>query len=266
MAHLDYINKNKLAWNERAKIHIHSDFYNQEKFLQGENSLKEIELSLLGDVKGKNMLHLQCHFGQDTLSLARMGAKVTGVDLSNDAIAMAKAAAKQLEIDATFICCDLYDLPQHLDEQFDIVFTTYGTIGWLPDIDRWAAIVSKYLKPQGEFIFVEFHPVVWMLDNELKQITYRYFNDDAIIEELEGTYADKSAAITLETVSWNHGLGEVIQSLLDQQLQLLSFQEFDYSPYDVFSNSIEIAPSRFQVQHHGNKLPMLYSLKMKKQS
>ena len=177
-----------------------------------------------------------------------------------------KAAAKQLEIDATFICCDLYDLPQHLDEQFDIVFTTYGTIGWLPDIDRWAAIVSRYLKPQGEFIFVEFHPVVWMLDNELKQITYRYFNDDAIIEELEGTYADKPAAITLETVSWNHGLGEVIQSLLDQQLQLLSFQEFDYSPYDVFSNSIKIAPSRFQVQHHGNKLPMLYSLKMKKQS
>ncbi len=264
MDHHDYINKNKLAWNERAKIHINSVFYNQAKFLQGENSMKEIELSLLGDVKGKKILHLQCHFGQDTLSLARMGAKVTGVDLSDEAIGMARNAAKQLQLDANFICCDLYNLPEHLNEQFDMVFTTYGTIGWLPDIDRWAAIVSKYLKPQGEFIFAEFHPVVWMLDNDLQQITYRYFKDEAIIEELEGTYADKSAAVKLETVSWNHSLSEVIQSLLDQNLELLSFREFDYSPYDVFPNSVEIAPSRFQVQHLENKIPMVYSLKMKK--
>ncbi len=260
----NYIDKNKLAWNERAKVHINSEFYNQTKFLQGENSLKEIELALLGDVSGKTILHLQCHFGQDTLSLARMGAKVTGVDLSDTAIDMAKDTANQLQLEATFICCDLYDLPQHLNETFDIVFSTYGTIGWLPDIDRWAAIVSKFMKPQGDFIFAEFHPVVWMFDNDLQQVTYRYFKDEAIVEELQGTYADQSADIKPEMVSWNHGLGEVIQSLLNQELQLLSFEEFDYSPYDVFPDCIEIAPSRFQVKHLGNKVPMVYALNMKK--
>ena len=131
-------------------------------------------------------------------------------------------------------------------------------------IARWADIVSKFLKPQGEFIFAEFHPVVWMLDNDLQQITYRYFKDEAIVEELEGTYADQSADIKPEMVSWNHGLGEVIQSLLDQQLQLISFQEFDYSPYNVFPDCIEIAPSRFQAKRLGNKVPMVYALKMKK--
>ncbi|RYZ82231.1 MAG: class I SAM-dependent methyltransferase, partial [Proteobacteria bacterium] len=130
----NYISLNKTLWNERTKHHLTSDFYDVDGFLNGNNPLNKIELELLGDLSGKSLLHLQCHFGQDTLSLARMGAHVTGVDLSDESIATARDFASKLSIEANFICCDLYELPQHLDGNFDVVFSSYGTIGWLPDL------------------------------------------------------------------------------------------------------------------------------------
>ena len=158
----NYIELNRESWNNRVEPHLKSEFYNLELFLKGKNSLNEIELNLLGEIKGKSILHLQCHFGQDTISLSRLGAKVTGVDLSDKSIEKARELATQTNSDAQFICCDLYDLPNHLDQQFDFVFSSYGTIGWLPDLDKWAKVISSFLKPTGKFIFVEFHPVVWL--------------------------------------------------------------------------------------------------------
>jgi 2-polyprenyl-3-methyl-5-hydroxy-6-metoxy-1,4-benzoquinol methylase len=155
----NYLEVNRNSWNNRVEAHLKSEFYDMEGFMKGNSSLNEIELKLLGDVKGKSILHLQCHFGQDSISLSRMGARVTGIDLSDKAIQKAEEIAKATQTDAKFICCDLYNLPKHLDEKFDIVFTSYGTIGWLPDMDKWAKIVSQYLKPGGQFVFVEFHPV-----------------------------------------------------------------------------------------------------------
>ncbi len=247
----EYIEKNKAAWNAKTPLHIQSDFYNQQDFLEGKNTLQSIELDLLGDVKGKKILHLQCHFGQDSLSLARMGASVVGVDFSEVAISYAQKSAEDLALDAQFICCNLYDLPQHLHETFDIVFTSYGTIGWLPDIQAWGKLVASYVKPQGQFVFVEFHPVVWMFDNDFSKIEYAYFKEDPIIEIEEGTYAEKEAPIRYETISWNHGLAEVLQSLLPHGLKLHTFQEFDYSPYD----------HCFRIAHLGHKIPMVYALK-----
>src|SRR5688572_730649 len=136
----DYLEKNRRLWNARTDVHVTSEFYELDKFLAGKSSLNEIELNLLGDLKGKSVLHLQCHFGQDSISLARLGAEVTGVDLSDKAIAKAKELAKQTGANAEFICTDIYELPQHLDKKFDVVFTSYGTIGWLPDLDKWAKI------------------------------------------------------------------------------------------------------------------------------
>ena len=136
MNELNYIEKNKAAWNSRTDHHFNSSFYDVENFLKGKNSLNDIELKLLKDVIGKNILHLQCHFGQDTISLARMGANVTGVDLSDNAINKAIQLANSAKVNATFICCDIYDLPKHLDKKFDIVFTSYGTIGWFPDLSK----------------------------------------------------------------------------------------------------------------------------------
>jgi 2-polyprenyl-3-methyl-5-hydroxy-6-metoxy-1,4-benzoquinol methylase len=185
----DYLKINKELWDKKTPIHIKSDFYEMEDFLAGKNSLKPIELALLGDVKGKSILHLQCHFGQDTLSLARMGAKVVGLDISETSIAKANQLNDQLGLDAEFVCCDVYSAIEHISQKFDIVFTSYGTIGWLPDMDKWADIVSHFMKPDGKFIFAELHPVVWMFDETFENIMFSYFNNGPIIETSTGTYA-----------------------------------------------------------------------------
>lgn len=256
----DYLAINKAAWNEKTTIHTASDFYDMESFLNGKSTLNGIELSILGDVSGKKILHLQCHFGQDTISLARFGGSTTGVDLSDVAIEKATALAAQLNADAKFICSDVYDLPNHLNETFDIVFTSYGTIGWLPDLNKWASVIAHFLKPGGKFVFAEFHPVIWMFDYNFKEIEYRYFNTEAIIETIEGTYADKNASIKNKTVSWNHSISEVLSALLKSNLEITSFEEFDYSPYNCFNNTEEFEPNKFRIQHLENKIPMVYSL------
>jgi len=257
---IDYIKINKESWNKRTDVHFDSDFYDNPGFIKGHNSLNDIEMNLLGDIKGKSILHLQCHFGQDTISLNRLGATATGVDLSDKAIERARELTILTNTVAKFICCDIYDLAQHLDERFDIVFTSYGAIGWLPDLDKWAEIVSRFLKPNGKFVFVEFHPVVWMFDDNFEEIGYRYFNSGPIIEKAEGTYTDRDAPITLDLVNWNHGISEVINSLIKSGLEINSFDEFDYSPYDVFNNTVEITPKKFRIKHHEDKIPMVYSI------
>jgi SAM-dependent methyltransferase len=260
----DYLAINRKAWNARTTVHVSSEFYDTDGFLRGASSLNSIELDLLGDVKGKRILHLQCHFGQDTISLHRLGAQVTGIDLSDTSIAEAHKLATKAGANATFICCDVYDLPNHLNEQFDMVFTSYGTIGWLPDLGKWAAVISRFLKQDGQFVFVEFHPVVWMFDDHFEKIGYRYFNTGAIIETESGTYTDRNAAIRYEYVSWNHGIGEVLNSLISNGLNIDSFSEFDYSPYNCFRNTIEFEPQKFRIKHLDNKIPMVYALKATK--
>lgn len=260
----NYIEINRQSWNTKTEVHLQSEFYDLEGFMNGKTSLNEIELNLLGNINGKTILHLQCHFGQDTISLSRLGATVTGVDLSDKAIESAKQIAAKTDSTATFICCDMYDLPNHLAQPFDIVFTSYGTIGWLPDLDKWAKIVSRFLKPNGQFVFVEFHPVVWMFDDNFDKIGYRYFNSGAIIETESGTYADKNAPITQEYVMWNHGLSEVINSLLNNGLQLQQLNEYDYSPYNCFNKTIEFEPKKYRIEHLEDKIPMVYAVVAKK--
>jgi SAM-dependent methyltransferase len=256
----EYLEINRKSWNEKTEIHLKSDFYDVKGFLKGKSSLNSIELSLLGDVKGKKILHLQCHFGQDTLSLARMGAVVTGVDLSDKAIQSANSLASDLNLSAKFICCDLYNLPEHLNETFDLVFKSYGTIGWLPDLDKWAKIVSSYLKPGGKFVFAEFHPVVWMFDDNFERIGYNYFNTGPIIETLSGTYAQKDAQITQKYVNWNHSISEVVNSLIKNGLIINALNEFDYSPYNCFLHTVEVEPGKFRIEHLENNIPMVYSI------
>ena len=260
----DYIAINKELWNAKTGHHVNSDFYRNEQFLGGMSSLNDIELSLLGDVAGKRILHLQCHFGQDTLSLARMGAIVTGIDLSDAAIAKAREQNELLGLNATFICSNVYDLPNVLNEQFDIVFTSYGTICWLPDLAAWASIVGRYVQPGGCFVFADFHPVLWMFDNDFTHVQYSYFNKQTIEETETGTYADYNADINLNSVTWNHDQAEVLQNLLNNQLQLERFAEFDYSPYACFPKVTEVAPRKYQIPGMEGKLPMVYALRMRK--
>jgi 2-polyprenyl-3-methyl-5-hydroxy-6-metoxy-1,4-benzoquinol methylase len=256
----DYIAVNKQSWNSRTPLHLASAFYDVPGFLAGKTSLQPIELALLGDVAGKRILHLQCHFGQDTISLARMGAHVTGVDLSDEAIRAAERLADQAGVAATFICCDVYDLPAHLDATFDVVFTSYGVIGWLPDMDRWARLIATYLVPGGKLVFAEFHPVLWMFDNDFEGVAYRYFKSEPIVETETGTYADPTAPLELTMVTWNHSLSEVLGALLRSGLALEAFEEFDYSPYDCFRHTREDEPGRYRIAHLEDRIPMVYAL------
>ena len=175
----DYLDSNRALWDHWTKLHAASAFYDVDGFKQGTSTLMPVERDELGDVASKTMLHLQCHFGLDTLSWARVGAVVTGVDFSPDAIAMARSLSEELNIPATFLCANIYDLSETLDTLFDIVFTSYGVLTWLPDLDRWAQTVAHSLKPGGTFYIVEFHPFVSMLDDDGERIAYPYFRAEA---------------------------------------------------------------------------------------
>lgn len=255
-----YFDTNRQLWNEKTSHHTASAFYDMEGWLAGATSLKQPELELLGDIQGKSILHLQCHFGQDSFSLARMGARVTGTDISDAAINYATELNEQLGLDARFVEADTYSVPEKLNEQFDIVFTTYGVIGWLPDMQRWADVVARMLKPCGRLVFVEFHPAVWMFDNEFTHVQHSYFNRGPIIETLQGTYADREAVIQMKEIGWNHALSDVLQSLVNAGLQITTFKEYDYSVYNCFSNTIETSPGQWQIKGMEGKIPMMYEL------
>lgn len=264
MENQDYLKMNKQTWNNKVDVHIASEFYENEDFLNGKSTLNSIELDLLGDVSDKKILHLQCHFGQDTISLSRLGAKTTGVDLSDKAIERAREFNAKLGWDAQFFCCDVYDTPNHLNEKFDIVFTSYGTIGWLPDLDKWAKVIAHFLKPGGTFIMADFHPFVWMYDDDFKNVAYNYFNTESIFEESSGTYAEKDSEIENKTISWNHPISELLNSLINSGLEINQFDEFDYSPYNCFNETEEPEPGKFRIKHFDTKIPMVYAIKATK--
>lgn len=266
MKNLDkYFQANKKIWNKRVAINFNSEFYSDEEFRKSKNSLNSIELNELGNIEGKNILHLQCHFGQDTLSLANLGAKVTGVDFSEEAIKKAEELSKEINIPAEFICSNIYDLKDNLNEKFDMVFTSYGTIGWLPDIKNWAEIISHFLKPKGIFIIAEFHPFVWMLDNNFEKIHYPYFHKEEPIEEtIKGTYADRDSDIEMVEYGWNHSLSDIMTSLMKEGLTIDVFKEFSYSPYNCFPNMQEVSKDKFEFEKFPSMLPLVYLIKAKK--
>ncbi|SET06589.1 class I SAM-dependent methyltransferase [Hymenobacter actinosclerus] len=256
----DYLELNRRLWNAKTAFHLRSDFYDVAGFTAGKTSLNPPELELLGDVAGQRILHLQCHFGLDTLSLARLGAHVTGVDLADEAIAAARALNEQLGLAAGFVQADVLALPASLDGQFDVVFAPYGVLGWLPDLTQWAAGVARCLRPGGRLVLVELHPAVWMFDNDFTRVEYSYFNRQTIIEQETGTYADRAAPLHETSVSWNHSLGEVVGALLGQGLAIRHFEEYDYSCYDCL-NGLEPAPGGgYHLASMPGKLPLMYSV------
>ena len=239
----------------------------------------------VGDVRGKTMLHLQCHFGMESLNWARLGADVTGIDLSDVAIKEARLLNNELGMNAKFICCNVYDLhPDNTESSkapsfdkdpdysvrgglgeatFDIVFTSYGTIGWLPDLDKWAEIISYYLKPGGIFYIAEFHPVVWMFDEEFTYVKYYYDNRELIITDSKGTYTDRDANIKGKEYSWNHSISEVLNALIKNGLQIEFFNEHMFSPYSCFNNIIQGEDGNWRIKGMEGKVPMVYSIKAK---
>ncbi|MEM9261515.1 MAG: class I SAM-dependent methyltransferase [Bacteroidota bacterium] len=257
---IDYATINRKFWNHRAKEHFDSKFYDNPSFINGRNSLNAIERTILGkDLSGQSALHLMCHFGQDTLSLARLGAKVTGIDLSNVAVDKARELAAQVEVDATFVVGDVLKIDEVLTEQYDLIFSSYGTIGWLPNLIRWGQLIAQFLKPGGRFVFAEFHPVVWMFDDDFTYFQYPYFNRQGYVEESQGSYAAPEDQHQHESAYWNHGLAETMQALITAGLRITHFSEYDYSPYDCFAKTVPI-PGGYQIKGLAGKLPMVFAL------
>lgn len=262
---MDSFEHNRQSWNELTTLHAESSFYNVDSFKKGKTSLNHIEIEELGDIKGKKILHLQCHFGMDTLSLARLGAEVVGVDISDASIQKATELSNELKIPARFIRSNVYDIESVLDETFDIVYTSYGAINWLNDLDKWAKIINRYLKPNGFFYMVEFHPFIYTL-NDNWEIVDNYFNSKPLETVVENSYTDKSevSEMNLKHIEWHHSLSEVLNSIISNEMTIEFLNEFPYQVYKCFPNLIEIESGKWVSDKHGDKIPHMYSLKAKK--
>lgn len=266
----DYYAFNKDHWDELADLHVKGPYHGVDQFKKGKSSLSPLEVGELGDVKGKNLLHFQCHFGLDTLSWARLGAKVTGVDFSDRAIFHAKKLSKETGIKATFIQSNIFDLPQTVlkPEGFDIIFTSYGTICWLHDLQEWAKLIAYYLKPGGFFYIADSHPTGLIFDDEEADqlsVRYPYFHNPKPLEFNEdGSYADPSAKIENKTeFEWQHDLGEIINSLIAAGLQIEFLHEFPYICWKMlpFLQQKEDGWWHLPEKYENLKVPLMFSLK-----
>lgn len=259
-----YLDSNKANWNERVAIHKASELYNLDNFRKGVNKLHSLEREELGDINEKSILHLQCHFGMDTLSLEMLGAKVTGVDFSEEAIKSAFELRNEMGMKARFILSDIYSLPDKLIEKFDIVFCSYGVLTWHPDINKFAAVVSNFLKDDGFFYIAEVHPASAVFDNSSEakklEVKYPYFNKpEPLVFNEEGTYADRNAK-TVNNLSyeWTYSLSDIFMSLINVGLKIEFFHEFDFTVWQQFMWMKKCEDGYFRFDE---EIPLLFSLK-----
>jgi SAM-dependent methyltransferase len=267
------LRSNREVWNAWTKIHVASRFYDVASFRSGERPIRlaDYELEEVGNVEGKTLLHLQCHFGLDTLSWARLGAKVTGVDFSDEAITAARNLAEELGIPATFLRSDIDALPDVLADKFDVVYTSGGVLGWLPDIASWGRVAARFVRPGGFLYITEIHPVANAFENEgvepgELQLAYPYWSHTEPLRfEVKGSYADRDAATEgLVEYGWDHSLGEIVTSLADAGLRIEFLHEFDFVrwPMDFL---VEGADGRWRLPEGSNgQLPLFFSLKATK--
>ena len=263
----DFLKANLGLWNEWTQIHETSAFYDLEGFKAGNSSLHSIERDELGDVSGRSLLHLQCHFGLDTLSWARLGAIATGVDFSGRAIELARSLAAELALPATFVQSTIEELEGRLNGAFDIVFTSYGAIEWLADLDVWARTIAHFLAPGGTFYMVELHPLARTLDDldehpELRVVGPYFPSSKPRRLRIHGSYADPDAPLEHNVAyGWSHSFAEILNALIGAGLRLESVHEFPCSVVP-FSRSMKRAADGWYYLPGGRRdVPFLFSLK-----
>jgi SAM-dependent methyltransferase len=262
---------NQAWWDERVAGHVDSEFYDVSRFREGGSTLRPFEVEEVGDVAGKRLAHLQCHFGLDSMSWARAGASVRGLDFSGPAVDAANALATDLGIDASFVQSDVYEAVTALDgERFDIVYTGLGALNWLPDLPRWAAIISELLEPGGFLYLSEFHPLTWIFAEDEPTIELDYFHNpegESFDDAVEGSYADLDVPTRNNaTIEWAHPLGDVVSAVLGAGLQLELLHEHDYTLFPRFKHLIEdrevLSAGVVYRQPDGQpRLPLMYSLR-----
>jgi SAM-dependent methyltransferase len=273
----DYLTANRANWNDRAVAHVASPDYRVADFDDPAflSDVVRFDRQRLGDVSGLRAVHLQCHIGTDTISLARLGARVTGVDLSPGSIEQARALAARTGADADFVVSDVYSAVEALDAadhsgpaagRFDLVYTGIGALCWLPDIDRWAGVVAALLKSGGRVFLRDGHPMFHAVEgprsDDLLVVSYPYFESDPLIWDSDQTYVPSDHRIAhTTTYQWNHGIGEMITALLRHGLELTLFEEHDTAAYEAFPGRMEpLGNGEWRLRDRPERLPLTFTL------
>jgi len=265
-----YLEANRLHWDEVARRHPDTDFYRPmlERVRAGGSSLHPFETAELGEVAGRSLLHLQCHIGTESVSLALRGAAVTAVDFSSDALAQVAALAGELGVRVRCVEANVLELRDVLDDTFDIVYTSWGVLTWLPDLARWAQVVAASLRPGGVFYIAEFHPTLWLFDDTSAELRvgYSYFRDaEPVRDEHGGTYADRDARLEHQvTYAWPFPLGDIVTGLVDAGLRIEFLHEHETCPAR-FVPALAMDPNGPPHWYHmppgAHRLPLSFSLR-----
>ena len=267
----EYIETNRKYFDEVLPIHMKASFnYDVSAFKAGRSALGKVQREELGDVRGKTLLQLQCHFGLETLSWARKGAIVTGIDFSDPAIEAAQSLARETGIEASFITSDVYALPDVLEEQFDIVISAYGTLNWLPDVERWAEVAAALVRPGGTFYLVEFHPFSRIFDDDPDgtglHVRFPYFSQgEPLRREGHVDYVDRDADLEHDVIyEWPHPVSEVVSALIDAGLEIEFFHEFRETGWKLLPFMEHIGDGIYRLTKGDGSVPLVYSVRAKK--
>jgi SAM-dependent methyltransferase len=267
---VDYRSTNLANWESRVPVHASSTQYGLDRYRDDPEHLSGVvrfDLPRLGDIAGLDVVHLQCHIGTDTVSLGRLGARVTGLDFSPSAIAVARDLASAAGVDAVFVDADVYDAVEVLGARnFDLVYTGIGALCWLPDIRRWAGVVAGLLRDGGRLFIREGHPVVWALDDPRDDrevvLAHPYFETDGVVFVEDQTYVEQDEPLAAPTiVHFNHGLGEIMTALMDEGMQIVAFEEHDSLPWSALGEQMEMLPGgEYRLIDRPERLPHSYTL------
>jgi SAM-dependent methyltransferase len=264
----DWLKLNRAHWDERVPINVASEFYDVEGFIDGSHhtTLQPFEIDEVGDVAGKTVVHPQCHFGKDTLSWARLGATVTGIDFSAPAVEAAAEVAVRAGLEAEFLVGDVYDAPTLVGGRtFDVVYTGFGALNWLPDIHRWAGVMASLAAAGGMLYLAEFHPVHGIFGDDDLTVTYPYFKAEPFVWDEPGSYADLTADTTNNrTIEWAHGLGEVVSAVIDAGFTVELLHEFDYTLFPRWPFLVKQGRDAYRLPEGTPSLPLMYSLRARR--
>jgi len=261
----DWLAANRRKWDDRVGIHAASRFYDVDGWLRTRPGPRPREVDALGDVRGLDLVHLQCHFGLDTLAWADAGARVTGLDFSSEAVRVAEELAHQAGLDdrVRFVCSDVHAATEALGHvTFDIVYVSLGALCWLPSVERWADQAAALVRPGGRLYLHDVHPLAWALSNESTELEYSYFEEvDPFVDDSDVTYADADRPLRhTRSYEWNHSIGEVVTALIHRGLRIDVLEEHDWTVHQAFPWLIESEPGRWSAPPGHPRLPLTFTV------
>ncbi|MDI6738842.1 MAG: class I SAM-dependent methyltransferase [Candidatus Edwardsbacteria bacterium] len=258
----EVLNKSRECWNGWSRLHHRPGMFTLEGFKAGQSSLMPVEREELGDVSGRSLLQVQCGFGFDALCWARIGARVTGVDFSKRSIEVARALNDELKMDCRFVRSNIYELEQKLEGSFDIAFASYGVLYWVPGLDKWAQVISHFLKPGGTFFIVDEHPVALTYRDDFDAIKRSYFYQDdpmAMLALSQDNGEEKDGSV--EDHGWVHPLGDLVSALARHGLSVSSLKEYPFLGYQRFRGMEQKKDGYWHLKDKAGMLPLMFSLK-----